>query len=162
MNDVIEVVGLFNECPVLKFMFKGKGITNMQGEKLSEKQFIEAIGRARDKAGIAHEFFIGYADVDSSQYKIYLEFTKEYSQQEKQAFAKAVDDSLCEVNVEYEAKFKSERLRPVEIIDMGKDFFPRYRTIRLQEGAHEGQIKWLHLSSTKADKRRLEKLRSDK
>lgn len=161
MNDVIEVLDFFNTAPVIKFLFKGKGITNMQGEKLSEAQFIEAIGRASDRTGIRYDFFIGFADTETSRYRLYIEFLDPYTEDQKRAFAQAVDNALCEVNVEYEAKFKSERILPMEVIDMGRDFWPRYRTIRLAEGAHEGQIKWLHLSSTEATKNRLEQLRRE-
>ncbi len=161
MNDVIEVIDFFNTAPVIKFLFKGKGITNMQGEKLSEAQFIEAMERAKERSGIRYDFFIAYADVETSRYRLYIEFLEPYKEEEKRSFGEAVDNALCEVNVEYEAKFKSERLGPMEIVDMGKDFWPRYRTVRLSEGAHEGHIKWLHLSSTEATKNRLERLRRE-
>jgi hypothetical protein len=162
MNDVVEVLGFFNKAPVIKFLFKGKGITNMQGEKLSEAQFIEAVGMAAEKTGMKHDFYLGFADVDESRYKLYIELLESTSFEEQKQFAKAVDEALREVNMEYDAKYKSDRIRPLEVIDMGRDFFTRYRTLRLQEGAYEGQIKWLQLSSMPATKRRLEQLLKDR
>jgi hypothetical protein len=162
MNDVVEVLGFFNKAPVIKFLFKGKGITNMQGEKLSEAQFIEAVSMATEKIGMKHDFYIGFADVDESRYKLYIELLESYSLDEQKRFAKAVDEALSKVNMEYDAKYKSDRIRPLQVIDMGKSFFTRYRTLRLQEGAYEGQIKWLQLSSMPATKRRLEKLIKDR
>ena len=47
---------------------------------------------------------------------------------------------------------------PIEVIDMGRDFLTRYRRLRLEEGAYEGQIKWLQLSAMDATKRRLQTL----
>jgi hypothetical protein len=41
---------------------------------------------------------------------------------------------------------------------MGEGFFDRYRTLRLEEGAHIGQLKWMNLTGTDADRKRLEKL----
>jgi hypothetical protein len=160
INDVIEVVDFFNTAPVIKFLFKGKGMTNMQGEKLSEAQFIEAVGLAAGRTNTKHDFYIGYADMTASCYKLYIEFVETHTPAQKEAFAKDVDKALCEVNIEYDAKRKTERLNPLEIIDMGKDLFDRYRSIRLEEGAYEGQIKWLQLSAGEADKNRLEKLRT--
>jgi hypothetical protein len=158
MNDVVEVVDFYNKTPVIKFLFKGKGVTNIQGEKLSEAQFIEAVVSATEKTGMKHDFFIGYADVDTSTYRIYIEFLEDYSEADRRRFGQALDEALCKVNVEYNAKFSSERLQPVVVIPMGKDFFARYRRLRLEEGAFEGQIKWLHLSAMKATRDRLEKL----
>ncbi|MCP4680176.1 MAG: GH3 auxin-responsive promoter family protein [Deltaproteobacteria bacterium] len=158
MNDVIEVVGYFNSAPILRFLFKGKGITNMQGEKLSEEQFIEAVAQAAKNTGISHDFFIGYPDTDISGYKLNIEFLEDYSDERIAGFREAVDKALCRVNVEYEAKLSSQRLKPIEIVKLGKNSFSRYRALRLEEGAHEGQIKWLHLSGTKATKERIRKL----
>jgi hypothetical protein len=109
-----------------------------------------------------HDFYIGFADVDESRYKLYIELLESYSLDEQKRFAKAVDEALSKVNMEYDAKYKSDRIRPLQVIDMGKSFFTRYRTLRLQEGAYEGQIKWLQLSSMPATKRRLEKLLKDR
>jgi len=158
MNDVVEVVGHFNQAPIIVFLFKGKGITNLQGEKLSEAQFIEALGRASRTAGVGYEFFFAFADEETSGYKLYIELQGAPPPDRVAALGAAVDEALCAVNVEYEAKFKSDRLKPIEVIDVGQQAFERYRAIRLAEGAHEGQLKWLNLSATDADRARLAKL----
>ncbi len=158
MNDVIEVIGHFNSAPILRFLFKGKGITNMQGEKLSEDQFIEAVAQAANTTEISHDFFIGYADTDISGYILYIEFLEDYPDNRIAGFRKALDEALCRVNVEYEAKLSSQRLKPIGIVKLGKDFFSRYRALRLEEGTHDGQIKWLNLSGTIATKERIRKL----
>ncbi|MDJ0765674.1 MAG: GH3 auxin-responsive promoter family protein [Myxococcota bacterium] len=158
MNDVIEVIGHFNEAPIIRFLFKGKGITSLQGEKLSEEQFIEAVRRASDATQTQHDFFIGYADAKISGYKLYIELLEDYAADHVARFERAVDEALSLVNIEYEAKLKSQRLKPIEVIHLGKDFFPRYRALRLKEGTHDGQIKWLHLSGTAATRDRIERL----
>ena len=45
IDDIIEVTGRFNETPTIRFVQKGKGITNLTGEKLYESQLIQAISR---------------------------------------------------------------------------------------------------------------------
>lgn len=158
MNDVIEVAGHLNGAPIIRFLYKGKGITNIQGEKLSEEQFIEAVYSASENNSIQHDFFIGFAEPGSSQYTLYMEFHDNPNPQRIASFSKSLDDALCKVNVEYRAKFQSKRLNPIKIVSVGRDFFARYRQLRFEEGAHEGQIKWLQLSSTDADRERIEKL----
>ena len=155
MNDVVEVAEFFHQTPVVRFLFKGKGIANMQGEKLSEAQFIEAVSTARKRTGMSHEFFIGYADVEQSRYQLFIEFSKTYSKEEQNAFGTALDEALGQVNMEFAAKFNSERIHPTEIIHMGKDFFARYRLLRIREGAYEGQIKWMQLTTIAAIKQQL-------
>lgn len=158
MNDVVEIVGHLGGAPIIRFLYKGKGITNIQGEKLSEEQFIEAVRRSSQDTGLEHDFFIGYAQPGSRQYRLYIEFLENPTPQRMTSFGQALDASLCAVNVEYAAKFESKRLNPIKVVQVEKDFFARYRQLRFEEGTHEGQIKWLHLSSTEADRQRIEKL----
>ncbi len=158
MNDVVEVLERFGQAPVLRFLYKGKGITSLQGEKLSEAQLIEAMGRAERNTGTATGFFVGWADPDAARYDLYVEFPFPTQQQDRLAFARAVDRSLAEVNVEYEAKRSSLRLKPPRVIPLVPDAFDRYRDLRLAEGALSGQLKWLHLSGTAADRHRMAKL----
>ncbi len=158
MNDVVEVLERFGEALVLKFLYKGKGITSLQGEKLSEAQLIEAMGRAERSTGTAYGFFVGWADPETSRYDLYVEFPFPTEHADRRRFASAVDKALAEVNVEYEAKRSTQRLAPPRIIPLVPDAFDHYRDLRLAEGALSGQLKWLHLSGTAADRRRMSQL----
>ena len=158
MNDIVEVVGAHNRGPILKFLFKGKGVTSIQGEKVSEAQFIDAVRRASEKTGVRCDFFVGYANPERDLYELYVELLGEVGKAEHDGFAAAVDAALREINIEYDAKRHSERLKPVEVVPLGPDAFQRYRALRLAEGAHEGQLKWLHLSSTDVDRDRMKRL----
>ncbi len=159
MNDVIEVVGHFNAAPVIVFLYKGKGMTNMQGEKLSEAQFIEAVTRASKQTGLAHDFFVGWANTDDARYDLYIEFTPPADSEAQARFADAVDEALHDVNIEWEAKRKSDRLGPIKVIPLVPDAFDKYRTLRLAEGALSGQLKWIHLSSSETNRRHVETLK---
>ena len=158
MNDVLEVVDFFYEVPVVRFLFKGKGITNLQGEKLSEAQFIEALEQAAEATGMSHEFFVGIADAEVSQYVLYIELCGRPEERRVEAFAETLDRSLCEVNIEYQAKRHSGRLKPVRIVQLGAQAFEKYRSIRLDEGALEGQLKWLNLCGTETERDRMDQL----
>ena len=162
MNDVVKVIGHFNQAPVLTFSFKGKGVTSMQGEKLSEEQFIDALRQTAGKTEMEHDFFIGYADTEDSRYRLYIEFNEEYTESQIQNFEKTMDKVLSEVNIEYEAKLKTDRLAPLKIVQLGKNSFDKYRAIRLSEGALDGQLKWMNLSGTKATKERMAQLSANK
>jgi hypothetical protein len=160
MNDVLEVIGHFHQAPVLRFLYKGKGITSLQGEKLSEAQLIEAMARAERASGLSFGFFVAWADPEASRYDLYVEFPFASDVRHHTAFAAAVDRALAEVNVEYEAKRSSGRLNPPRVLPLVRDAFERYRELRLEEGAYSGQLKWLHLSGTEADRKRMERLRA--
>ena len=52
INDVIKVTGRYNQTPQIIFLRKGRGMTNITGEKLSVNQVIEAVQsrRARNRS----------------------------------------------------------------------------------------------------------------
>ncbi len=158
MNDVLEVAGFFNEVPIVRFLYKGKGITSLQGEKLSEEQFIEAVESATEATETEHDFFVGFADAENSRYVLYVELHGEPDEGARDRFAAAIDDQLCKVNIEYESKRKSERLSPLRIVPLGAKSFDRYRAMRLAEGALDGQLKWLNLCRSDTERDRMEKL----
>jgi len=158
MNDVVEVIDHFNQTPIFRFLYKGKGITNIRGEKLSEAQLIEAVQSASAKLGVKHDFFVGYADSDKDCYTLYIELLNNTNDEQADKLAFAIDASLSQINIEYDAKRRSHRLKPLQIVQLGPDAFARYRQLRLKEGALEGQLKWLHLSATEATKERMKRL----
>ena len=69
-----------------------------------------------------------------------------------------MDRALQVVNVEYQAKRKSERLAPLVVVPVGDRFFDRYRELRLAEGAPLGQFKWMQLSGSGATYERIQRL----
>jgi hypothetical protein len=158
MNDIVEVVGVHNRAPILKFLFKGKGVTSIQGEKVSEAQFMDAVKRASEGTKVRCDFFVGYANPERDLYELYVELLDDPGKAGRDALGAAVDATLREINLEYDAKRASQRLKPIEIIPLGPNAFQRYRALRLAEGAHEGQLKWLHLSSTTIDRDRMKRL----
>ncbi len=160
MNDVVEVVGFFHTAPIIRFLFKGHGITSIQGEKLSEEQFIMAVEAAAKRTGIFHDFFVGFADCRESRYVLYIEFINAAVIEHETDFAVTVDEELGKVNMEYFVKRRSDRLKPVKTIALGKGAFDCYRQLRLQEGAHDGQIKCLHLSQIETTQQRMQRLLS--
>jgi hypothetical protein len=158
MNDIVEIVGQHNRAPILRFLYKGKGVTSIQGEKVSEAQFIEAVGAAARELSLRCDFFVGYANPERDLYELYVELPDDLSRERRDAFGAAVDARLRGLNVEYDAKRHTERLKSIEVVSLGPDAFARYRRLRLDEGAHEGQLKWLHLSSMPATRDRMKRL----
>jgi hypothetical protein len=158
MNDVIEVIDFYYQVPVIRFLFKGDGITSLQGEKLSEKQFINSVTQTAEKSGVKIGFFAGYADKKNDRYTLYIEFKDDLSRTDMDKFAEVTDLMLQQNNIEYESKRKSERLNSPVVIPLVNDAFDMFRNLRLEEGAFEGQFKWIQLFSDDLIKDKIEKL----
>ena len=146
MNDLVQVSDNFVNTPTVFMIQKINGIVTMTGEKLHESQFIKAVHQAEKEMDMPTAFFVGFADLSDSTYKFYFEFKDRETTQEKcDAFTARIDQILREVNVEYEAKRASFRVKaPVGKI-LVENSFEKFKARCIAEGARDGQFKMLLL-----------------
>jgi hypothetical protein len=142
MSDLVEITGYYNEFPLLKFIQKVNGTISLTGEKLHERQFIEAVRCCTKELGLPLNFFVGFADVEQSKYRFYFEFIDQtVTQSRAETLTKAVDTRLMEYNAEYETKRSSNRLRAPETKLLIKDSFEQFKEACIDKGYRDGQFK---------------------
>ena len=150
INDVVRVDGFFERTPLLRFMHKGKGVTNITGEKLSESQLLEATHEALAAHALAPRFLIGIADANACRYCLYLELEHDQGMRDTQhyasAIAYAVDEGLSRLNVEYRAKRESMRLNPLCVKWLRAGTETALRSAMMERGQREGQFKIVTLA----------------
>lgn len=110
INDVVVARPGIRRCPALQFLQKGRGVTNITGEKLSEHQVISAVRAALSCAGLTASFFVLLADEAESRYDLVMELDVAVVSEK---LAADVDRRLQEGNAEYADKRASGRLGPV-------------------------------------------------
>ena len=114
INDLVRVAGFLHKAPLLRFVQKGKGVTNITGEKLYECQVLDAVRKAMDEMGCALRFVMMLADEEARAYRLYIEPV--VGPKPTAAWiAKVVDAKLANTNLEYQAKRESDRLGPIEV-----------------------------------------------
>jgi len=142
MTDLLEVTGYYNEFPLIRFIQKVNGTINLTGEKLHERQFIEAIHETEKKTGKLAPFFVGFADPQKSSYKFYYEFADDdVSMAEAEAFTVHLDKFLRDYNPEYREKRESNRLKAPETAMLRKESFERFKAECINRGYRDGQFK---------------------
>lgn len=143
MNDLVEVAPTgFHNTPRVFMIQKINGIVTMTGEKLHERQFIEAVQEASDKLGTPLKFFIGFAELSESRYHFYYEFVDRQTPQSKaDELNKLVDDILRKKNIEYDAKRKSFRVKDPVAHRLIPESFETFKAQCIAEGARDGQFK---------------------
>ena len=142
MNDLLEVSSFHNQFPRIKFIQKVNGTISLTGEKLHERQFIEAIHETERKTGKIAPFFVGFADPHKSSYKFYYEFADQgISVSEAEAFTEQLDKFLQEYNPEYREKRASNRLKTPETALLGPESFERFKATCIDRGFRDGQFK---------------------
>jgi hypothetical protein len=151
MNDIIEVAGLYQRTPLIRFVQKGKGVVSFTGEKLYEVQVIAAIEQALSGLRGRYYFIAAVAElVDGTTPRlVYLiEFDDPVADHDGSALVDRLDAALGDQNEEYQAKRKSLRYGPPIIRVVRPGEFDRYRRRMVETGQRaDGQFKVLRLTS---------------
>lgn len=111
MNDLVEVTGLYEQTPMIRFVKKTNGYISIAGENLKEKQFISVVRQVESEFSKKIIFFIGFADVENVGYHLYFEFFDANIDEDfLNRFTARVDFILKTKNMEYAERRESNRL----------------------------------------------------
>ena len=138
INDGVRATDGVGNCPGLRFVRKGKGMTNITGEKISEDQAIAAVSYGLKSAGYITETFLVLAEEDASTYRIFVESSQNIS---VDLLSEKIEGELRKRNAEYDDKRASGRLNPVEVERLFEGAGEAIKTKFLQQGVRETQYK---------------------
>jgi hypothetical protein len=142
MNDLLRVNGYHNEFPNMEFIQKINGTVSLTGEKLHERQFIEAVHAVEKETGRLVSFFVGFADTGKSNYQYYYEFADQGTTQEAaDEFTQKLDRYLQDYNVEYKEKRASNRLKEPDTVRLVPESFEQFKARCIDKGYRDGQFK---------------------
>jgi hypothetical protein len=147
---VVRVEGFYNKTPQIVFVRKGRGMTNITGEKLSVNQIIDAIQKAGRDLDAIVDHFKAEADTAGSRYVVRVEFAGQVEPGKHSPFLKALDGHLKAINMEYKAKRDSGRLGAPVLHVMREGWYENNRKQQVSEGKRMFQAKTELLSAVKA------------
>ncbi|MXW07800.1 MAG: GH3 auxin-responsive promoter family protein, partial [Gammaproteobacteria bacterium] len=142
INDVVRVTGEIHATPTIEFVRKGRGVTNITGEKLTESQVMEGMERLCSELTIDPDFFVLLADELESSYLLCIELNTEH---DPIVLTLTFDNILQQLNIEYESKRKSERLGPMRYHRLPNGAGYAYRSYLISAGQRDSQFKYQHL-----------------
>jgi hypothetical protein len=139
MNDLLEVCGRHRETPLLRFVQKGRGVTNLTGEKLYEAQVIEAMTETARTCGLDVPFYLVLADETASSYSAFVALAPTATP--PPGFAERLDTALRARNIEFDAKRASGRLAAAAVVWIDPRAADAYIRASVAAGQREGQFK---------------------
>ena len=148
VNDLVRVTGFLRRTPLLEFVQKGKGVTNITGEKLYEAQVLAAVRAALSESGNDARFVMALADEQARRYRLYVE-AGSGARPAAHALAASVDAKLRTANLEYDAKRGSERLEPLSAAWLAPGTGDEYKQFAVAQGQREGQFKTVAIAYRK-------------
>ncbi|MGI6458247.1 MAG: GH3 auxin-responsive promoter family protein [bacterium] len=149
INDVVRVEGRLNHTPQIYFVRKGRGMTNITGEKVSVNQIITSIQQAAQTSGVLVKHFKAEADMENCRYILRVELAHPGDQSSQKHFLQAFDKHLKGSNIEYKSKRESLRLYPPVLHLMREGWYERTKRMQTETGMRQFQAKTELLSPMK-------------
>ncbi|MDO8526005.1 MAG: GH3 auxin-responsive promoter family protein [Candidatus Omnitrophota bacterium] len=142
MDDIIVVNGFFNKTPLIEFVQKGMNAVSLTGEKVYESQVNAAVLRAVEKNGLLIKFFSATIEATvPGRYIFLVEFDGAPGLEEKRGLLRAIEEGLRGENREYN-DLRNEGVLGDPVLKVVKaGDFEKYRSMKISQGAHDGQFK---------------------
>lgn len=140
MNDIVTVAGYRNSVPLIEFLQKGRGVTNITGEKLYENQVVQATADMAAECSLDIPFFMVLADRIAGHYAFYFELNGTTTLNLPE-LGKLLDAHFCQQNEEYKQKLASGRLKPMQAQRLKSGTASIFRAHQVKRGQKEGQFK---------------------
>ena len=141
MNDIVEATDMFGRTPLLRFVQKGRGVTNLTGEKLYEAQVIDAMRDTLTPAGVHPLYYLAVAIEDPAGYCLLVEPQTRVGSEATARLCADVDRRLGDLNLEYRSKRSSGRLSPLRLVWLPPGTADECRAAAVRSGQREGQLK---------------------
>jgi len=142
INDIVRAGPRIGNAPTLSFVRKGRGVTSITGEKLTEAQVNAALQVVAARYGLEVEFHLVLADEVATNYRFLLEVVGDVGPERLMA---AVDVELTALNIEYASKRSSGRLRSPQAQMLWPGAGGAYRRWCVSRGQRDAQFKVLTL-----------------
>lgn len=148
MKDVIEVVDMYENTPVIRFVRKTKGVVSFTGEKLSETHVLKAAEATFDMDSNSAHFIalVGDGNAKPPHYTAVVEFARSPAGGSTRELLEAFERALRDSNIEYQSKRDSMRLGPPTLFIAEKGAYNRFRRRQVEGGRTDAQFKLLRLT----------------
>ncbi len=133
IGDVVRCEGFVGRAPVISFLNKGRHVSSITGEKLTEHQAVTAAARTTAALRLdLGDFVLCPRWGDPPRYVLNVESGRCPAARRRE-LADSLDRELSAANVEYEQKRHSGRLGPIGLADVAPGFFARLQERQLRE-----------------------------
>ena len=138
IKDVIEVLGKYDGCPLVNFVYRKGQLLNINGEKTNLEQMSEAIKRLSTFA--ATNITNWCVDVEKeNEYYRYNVLIENSDGKDLSIYSHELDRILCEVNTLYKAY--KDLIGLPKILNLTPGTFEEWKTYKVAKGAPESQVK---------------------
>ena len=150
-GDVIEVVGFYNQAPLIVFRYRRGGVISSTVEKTTEAHVVAVMERLQAEFDvILEDFCVTLSEEETpAHYILNIELTSEQDLPNLKGFLQRFDDLLQEINPRYGAK-RQELVPPPRLHLLASGSFNIVRQRQREKGVPDSQLKFPHLSEDRS------------
>ena len=148
IGDVVEVVGFYEQAPIIVFRHRVGGLLSATSEKTSEFHVIQAVKKVQEEFNSPLENFCVTLSENEfpPRYLLNIELSPSCSLAEPEKFLAKFDQALQKLNVSYEEKRQHEVLPSPHLRILASGSFSTLRQRLLDKGIPESHLKFPHIS----------------
>ncbi len=161
MDDIIEVMYYAESTPIIKFVQKGKYVSSITGEKVSEWEVLDAMYHCHEELKFSYHTFFVIANTykETPYYEYHIEFDKPMGEKQIKEIEDMLELKLKEVNMEYLEKRDSQRLGHIRVVKLPTHSIDKIKSAFSVGKKSETQVKVPKLIVLDKDKEVLKELK---
>lgn len=143
IGDVVKVVGFYNSCPVVEFLYRKNQVLNMVSEKTNEEHLTIAIRNVVKKLNLNIVDYTTIPDnsVTPGRYIFYFELRNKLLCYRGDLIEKVLDSEIRSANLAYDRARSNNRLGMLKIVYLAPDTFNKIKESLYNKGISKNQIK---------------------
>ncbi|MGV8906867.1 MAG: GH3 auxin-responsive promoter family protein [Acetobacterium sp.] len=150
IKDVIRVVGWYQNCPKIKFVYRLNQMVSIAGEKTNEESISWAVTEFAKEAGCQLVDYSVYADttISPGRYVLFMETENRLPKSKQDDYLKIIEEKLNIANPSIGAKIKSGVLSQSGISFVQEETYALYRDLMIMRGVSANQLKPVRVIDT--------------
>ncbi len=131
IGDIVRCTGFVGEAPLLEFIQKGSQVGDLEGEKLTEHQIVEAAQATAQELKLELGLFTAVAlrlERQHPRYDFMIEIDSVPNADQAQAFLRLLDDKLAGLNFLWKARRKEGVLANPQLLRLPAGTWEKYIT----------------------------------
>ena len=151
IGDVVEVLGFYEQAPLLVFRHRRGGLLSSTTEKTTEFHVTQVMQALQQEFSLPLEdFCITLSENDiPAHYLVNIELAPGQTLERPQAFLASFDGKLQEIHTNYEVK-RRDQVPPPRLRILAPGSFATLRQRQIQRGIPDSQLKFDHTSEDRS------------
>ncbi|MBC3887222.1 hypothetical protein GH810_02720 [Acetobacterium paludosum] len=150
IQDVVRVMGWYQKCPKIQFVYRLNQMVSIAGEKTTEECISWAVKEFAKEAGCELVDYSVYADtmISPGRYVLLMETAERLSKDKHDEYREIIGEKLSIANPSIGKKVKSGVLSHSEITFVQEETYALYRDLMIHRGISGNQLKPVRVIDT--------------